>query len=178
MKTHRSINHPVWMSAAVASVAWVCISCSGTAEGLASVNGKVLCDGQPAAGVILYLHRQGGGDPVPPNVSTIIPSAVVREDGTFTVESAPVGRGAALGKYVVLAQWPEDTDPSPAQTNPNIKSALVKGKKVTVAKRTAVDLVPIDRLKGRYMDKSKALLQPIEVKAGLNDLGTIELRLK
>jgi hypothetical protein len=177
MRAPCSRNHPVRMSVAVAIVAWVCTSCSGTAEGLASVTGKVLCDGQPAAGVILYLHRQAGGDPVPTNVSTIIPSAVVREDGTFTVESAPVGYGAAPGKYVVLAQWPEDTDPKPVQTNPNIKSALVKGKKVTVAKRSAVDLVPTDRLKGRYMDKSKALLQPIEVKAGLNGLGTIELKL-
>ena len=46
----------------------------------------------------------------------------------------------------------------PSTNQPENKTALVKGKKVTVAKRTAVDLVPIDRLKGHYMDKSKTLL--------------------
>jgi hypothetical protein len=141
------------------------------------VSGKVLCDGQPAAGAILYLHRQAGGEAPPANVTAIIPSAVVREDGTFTMESAPVGYGAAPGKYIILAQWPEDLDPSPAQTNQKTKTGSVQGKKVTVVKRNNVDLVPIDRLKGRYMDRSKALLQPVEVKAGSNDLGTIELKL-
>jgi hypothetical protein len=175
MRTAHLRKHPLWLSAAVAGLAWACISCSGTAEGLTAVSGRVLCDGQPAAGALLYFHRQAGGEQAPANVSAIIPSAVVSEDGTFTVKSPPVGYGAAPGKYVILAQWPEDIDPTPAQTNP--KTVLAKGKKVTVAKRNTVDLVPVDRLKGHYMDKSKALLQPVEVKAGSNDLGTIELKL-
>jgi len=101
---------------------------------------------------------------------------VVHEDGTFTVESPPLGYGAAPGKYTILAQWPEDIDPSPAQTSQKAKTTVLKGKKVTVTKRNNIDLIPIDRLKGRYMDKSKALLQPVEVKVGSNDLGTIELK--
>ncbi len=106
-----------------------------------------------------------------------MPSAVVRDDGTFTVESPPLGYGAAPGKYALLAQWPESADPSPTQGSPKAKNARIKGKQVTVTKRAAVDLVPVDRLKGRYMDKSKALLPPVEVKIQTNDLGTIELKL-
>jgi hypothetical protein len=164
MKTGFSISHQVWISLAVASLAWTSTSCSGTAEGLSSVSGKVVCNGQPAAGAILYLHRQPGGDKPPVTVTDIIPSAMVQEDGSFTVESAPVGLGAAPGKYLILIQWPEDIDPAPALANLKKTNALVRGKKVTVAKRNSVDFVPTDRLKGRYMDKSKALLRQSRLK--------------
>lgn len=177
MKTGFSISRRVWIFLAVASLASPSVSCSGTAEGLCSVSGKVVCNGQPAAGAILYLHRQPGGAKPPTTVTDIIPSALVGEDGSFAVESAPVGFGAAPGKYLILIQWPEDIDPTPASANLKKTNALVKGKKVTVAKRSSVDLVPTDRLKGRYMDRSKALLPAIEVKAGSNDLGTIDLKL-
>ncbi len=48
----------------VPALALTLASCGGTAEGLASVSGKVVCDGQPAAGAILYFHRQPG-EPAP-----------------------------------------------------------------------------------------------------------------
>jgi hypothetical protein len=150
-------------------------ACTGPAPGLASVTGKVLCDGQPAGGAILYFQRQPGGDKLAPNLDGVVPSATVQDDGSFIVESPPVGYGAAPGKYAVVAQWPEKADPSPDQANPKTKQATVKGKKITVSKRAAVDLVPVDRLKGRYMDKNKKLLPDFEIKVGTNDLGTIEL---
>ncbi len=154
-----------------------CSACTGPAPGLASVTGKVLCDGQPANGAILYFQRQPGGDKLAPNLDGVVPSATVQDDGSFTVESAPVGYGAAPGKYAVVAQWPENNDPSPDQASAKTKQATVRGKKIAVSKRSAVDLVPVDRLKGRYMDKSKKLLPDVEIKAGTNDLGTIELKL-
>ena len=38
-------------------LALVLPSCSGTGEGLVPVSGKLVCDGQPAAGAILLFHR-------------------------------------------------------------------------------------------------------------------------
>ena len=43
-----------------AALALMLTSCGGTAEGLEPVTGKVVCDGQPAAGAILFFHRQPG----------------------------------------------------------------------------------------------------------------------
>ena len=100
------------MAMAVAVLAWSCVSCTGTAEGLSSVSGKVLCNGQPAAGAVLLFHRESGGEAVPANVASVIPSAIASDDGSFTVESQPMGYGAAPGKYKVLVQWPEDSDPA------------------------------------------------------------------
>jgi hypothetical protein len=154
-----------------------CTSCSGTGEGLSAVTGKVVCDGQPAAGAVLYFHRQPGGATLPPHIANVVPSAIVQADGTFAVQTGALGYGAAPGAYVVLAQWPESADPVP-QNSAKTASTSIKGKKVTVSKRSAVDLVPIDRLKGRYMDKSKLLLPPMEVKKQATDLGTIEIKLR
>jgi hypothetical protein len=79
--------HRVLMATAVAALAWSCISCSGTAEGLSSVSGKVVCSGQPAAGAVLVFHRESGQDAAPANAASVIPSAVAGDDGSFTVES-------------------------------------------------------------------------------------------
>jgi hypothetical protein len=150
-------------------------SCGGTAEGLAPVTGKVVCDGQPAAGAVLVFHRQRG-EPAPPTAAGVIPSATVRDDGSFTVESGPLGRGAAPGKYDVLVQWPEPGDAAPADA-PKAKEARLGGKKVVVAKNAKLDPVPSDRLKGRYSDAGKPQLKA-EIKPGSNDLGTLEITLK
>ncbi len=99
-------------AAAVAALGWLCVSCGGTAPGLSSVSGKVLCNGQPAAGATLYFHRRAGEPAPPAGAEKIIPSATVGEDGGFTVESQPLGSGAAPGKYNILVQWPEEHDPA------------------------------------------------------------------
>ena len=96
-------------------------SCSGTGEGLTSVTGKVVCDGQPAAGAILLFHRQAGEPAPPPSVAGIIPSATVGDDGSFIVETAALGRGAAPGKYNVLVQWPESDDSVAAEAGGKTK---------------------------------------------------------
>jgi hypothetical protein len=150
-------------------------SCGGTAEGLSPVTGKVVCDGQPAAGAILLFHRQAGEPAPPPSTAGVIPSATVRDDGSFSVESASLGRGAAPGKYNVLVQWPEQADAAAAGAK--TKNASVGGKKVVVAKHDKLDPVPSDRLKGRYSDAGKPQFQ-YEIKPGSNDLGTLEVSLK
>jgi hypothetical protein len=177
METMRPMIYRVLMTTAVAALAWSCVSCTGTAEGLSSVSGKVLCNGQPAAGAVLLFHRETGEDAPPANAANIIPSAVAGDDGRFTVESQPLGDGAAPGKYKVLVQWPEDSDPAQAPSGGNTKTASVGGKKVSVTKRNKLAPVTADRLKGRYMDSSKPQLHA-EVKAGPTDLGTFELEMK
>jgi hypothetical protein len=152
-------------------------SCGGTGEGLAPLTGKVVCDGQPAAGAILLFHRQPG-EPAPPAAAAgVIPSAIVHDDGYFAVESGDLGRGAAPGKYNVLVQWPEQDDASTAGSGRKTSNTNVKGASVTVAKHERLDRMPADRLKGRYSDASQPRLKA-EVKPGAPDLGTIEITLK
>jgi hypothetical protein len=169
--------HRLLMATAVAALAWCCVSCSGTAEGLSAVSGKVLFNGQPAAGAVLLFHRENGGTAAPANVASTIPSAVAGDDGSFTVESQPIGYGAAPGKYKVLVQWPEDSDAAQARSSSKTKTASVAGKKIAVTRRTKLDPMAPDRLKGHYMDSSKPQFHA-EVKAGPTDLGTFELELK
>jgi hypothetical protein len=152
----------------------VCVSCGGTAEGLSSATGKVLCDGQPAAGAVLTFHRQAGGDAPPADAAAIIPTATVQDDGGFTVESHPLGYGAAPGKYTILVIWPDDSASPESSASPTPKTATIKGKKVIVANNNRDSRGVVDRLKGRYMDKSKPPLKA-EIKSGPNDLGTLEL---
>jgi hypothetical protein len=161
----------------VPTLAMMVVSCGGTGEGLAPVTGKVICDGQPAAGAILLLHRQPGEPAPPPAAAGVIPSAIVNDDGSFTVDSGGLGRGAAPGKYHVLIQWPEQTDAGPTGAGRTAKKANVRGATVTVVKHDKLDPVPADRLKGRYSDAAKPQLKA-EVKPGSPDLGTIEITLK
>ncbi len=55
------------------------------------MTGKVVCDGQPAAGAIVVLHRQQGEPAPPPAMAGVIPSATVNDDGSFAVESGGLG---------------------------------------------------------------------------------------
>jgi hypothetical protein len=161
----------------IPALAMAIVSCGGTGEGLAPVTGKVLCDGQPAAGAIVLFHRQPG-EPAPPLAAAgVIPSAIVSGDGSFTVDSAGLGRGATPGKYNLLIQWPEQGDAATAASGRTTKQANVRGASVTVVKRDKHDPVPSDRLKGRYSDAANPQLKA-EVKPGSPDVGTIEITLK
>jgi hypothetical protein len=170
-------NRQVMWVAAAAALGWACVSCGGPGAGLSSVRGKVVCDGQPAAGAVLFFHRQPGGPNPPEAVAGIIPSAVVADDGSFNVESHPLGSGAAPGKYNVLVQWTEDQNPAEARAASTSKTTSIKGKTVTLTKHDKLKPIATDRLKGRYSDPSKPLRE-VEVKPGQNDLGTLELTLK
>jgi hypothetical protein len=141
----------------VPALALVLPSCGGTAEGLAPVTGEVVCDGQPAAGAILFFHRQTGEPAPPQSAAGVIPSATVRDDESFTVNGAAPGRGAAPGKYNVLIQRPETGDTAAA--GGTAKTARVRGKQVVAAKHDKLDPVPADRLKGRHADSAEAPAQ-------------------
>ncbi len=145
-------------AAVVSVLASLCVSCGGTAAGLSSVSGKVVCNGQPAAGAVLHFHRQAGEPAPPPGAANIIPTAIVGDDGHFTVESPPLGYGAAPGKYNIVVQWPEEQDPAQARAAAKPKVATIKGKKVVMTKHDKLDPKAPDRLHGRYADASKTAL--------------------
>ncbi len=167
----------VFAATAVAALGSMCVSCGGPAAGLSAVSGKVVCNGQPAAGAVLSFHRKAGEPPPPQAAANKIPSAVVRDDGSFTVETPPLGYGAAPGKYSILVQWSEASDPAQSRSTGKPKVATIKGKRVVMTKHDKLEPLAPDRLKGRYSDANKPLLQA-EVKSGPNDLGTLELELK
>jgi hypothetical protein len=158
------------------TMALLLASCSSTVEGLAPVKGKVVCDGQPASGAILLFHRQAGEPPLPPAVAGVIPSAIVGDDGSFSVESAALGSGAAPGKYNVLVQWPDRGDSTATGSGAKTKTTSVGGKAVVVVKHDKRDPLASDRLKGRYSDAGKPQLKA-EIKPGPTDLGTLEITL-
>jgi hypothetical protein len=106
------MGHRIFAAAAAAMLGVLCISCGGTAPGLTSAGGKVVCDGEPAAGAVLVFHRLSGGEAPPAEAATIIPSAVVGSDGSYAVESQPLGSGIAPGKYAVLVEWSQESDPA------------------------------------------------------------------
>jgi len=162
---------------AVAALGSMCVSCGGPAAGLSSVKGKLVCNGQPAAGAVLSFRRQAGEPPDLQATKHLIPSAVVKDDGSFTVETHPLGYGAAPGKYAILVQWAEEHDSAQPRGAGKPTVATIKGKKVVMTKHDKLEPNPPDRLKGRYSNGSKPLLQA-EVKPGPNDLGTLELELK
>jgi hypothetical protein len=167
--------HRMLMTVAAAALALPCVSCDGTAAGLSAVTGKVMCNGQAAAGAVLVFHRQAGTETPPASADDVIPSATAQEDGSFRVESHPLGYGAAPGKYAVLVRWPDEPT-AESRSNPS-KTTKIKGKTVVLTKNDKGIGEGRDRLKGRYMDPTKPLLQA-EVKPGPNDLGTFELEMK
>jgi hypothetical protein len=166
----------ILITTAVAALGGLCVSCGGPAQGLLAASGKVLCNGQPAAGAVLSFHRKPGEAPPPPGAAGIIPTAVVQDDGSFTVESHPLGYGAAPGKYNILVQWSEETDRAQRGTD-KAKVTTIRGRQVVLTKHNKGESNAPDRLHGRYANASEPLLQA-EVRPGSSDLGTLELELK
>ena len=93
-------------------------------------------------------------------------SGSCEDDGGFSLSSDDLGNGALPGSYAVLVEW---RDEKASGVVP------VKGKGQTnLVKRSRIHSGP-DRLKGRYFDASKPLLQA-EVKPGPNQLEPFELK--
>lgn len=133
----------------------------GNPAGLVPVSGKVLYHGEPAAGAVVYFHRDlKAGDAQLP-----IPSGVVEDDGSFSLNSDNLGYGALPGTYAVLVEWRDGSGDG---------TVAVKARsKVKLVKRSRVRSGP-DRVKGRYFNISKPLLHA-EVKPGSNQLPPFEL---
>jgi hypothetical protein len=128
-----------------AAVALACTGCRGS-RGLYPVSGKVMYQGEPAAGAYVFFRRPDA-DPV----NTALVMGVVKEDGSFTLYSGE-HEGAAPGAYAVLIQWRQGASPGAG------------------ARRQR----PPDRIGGRYADPEHPRLQAV-VKAEANQLPPFEL---
>jgi hypothetical protein len=121
-------------------------SCSRQQADIFPVFGKVTCQGQPAAGAVVFFRRHGGSAASDPLIM-----GIVRENGGFELVCGSLGRGAPQGDYDVAIEWRQ---PSPHRGGPSRAGP--------------------DRLAGRYADPSHPLLRA-RVVAGPNDLPPFEL---
>jgi hypothetical protein len=146
-----------WLVVASALVAGGC----GSPAGLVPVSGKVLYRGQPASGAVVYFHRQSE----PGSASDLIPFGIVEDDGSFSLTTDGLGRGARPGAYSVLVEWRDEKGDGvvPVKARGNVK----------LVKRSRVRSGP-DRLKGRYLDIARPLLRA-EIAAGSSPLPPFEL---
>jgi hypothetical protein len=129
----------------VAAAALPCTSC-GNPNGLYPVSGTVTYRGEPAAGAFVFLYRPGID-----SQSDQTRMGVVRPDGSYTIDSGPLGKGATPGEYVVLVRWKDERP----RAGPHRGAAP-------------------DRLRGRYYDPAHPLLHA-QVRAQTNQLPPIEL---
>jgi hypothetical protein len=121
----------------------------GRSNGVYPVSGKVLYNGQPASGAVVYFHRKMEGD----RLLEHTPQGIVAEDGTFAL-SSPAGAGALPGEYAVLIEW-------------KVGAGKLRGR--------GPGLASPDRFQGRYMNADNPQFTA-EVKAEKNRLGPFELR--
>ena len=131
---------------ALLSAGLMCAGCGG--NGYYPVSGKVLHDGAPAVGAVVYFHRKGEID----RLHEHVPQGVVGSDGTFSLAS-PAGAGARPGAYAVLIEWKKGAGELRGR-GPGLDSP--------------------DRFKGRFMDPNNPVFQA-EVKAENNQLPPFEL---
>jgi hypothetical protein len=134
----------------------------GNPSGYYTVHGKVLHNGEPARGAVVYFHHDDSSAAGP----KIIPYGIVAEDGSFYLTCDGVGDGCPPGKYAVLVEWRDGTGNGVVPVKSRGKTPLVK--------RGRVHSGP-DKLNGRYFDISKPLLHA-EVRAEPNALEPFELR--
>jgi hypothetical protein len=111
------------------------------------VQGQLLVKGQPAAGALVILQPQGGGNPQ--EWAAGFPRAQVAADGSFDVETYGEKDGAPAGDYVVLVSW--------TSVDPQNEEASTP-----------------DRLGGRYSDASTSPLRA-KVESRPTELAPIKL---
>jgi hypothetical protein len=145
-----------WLVVASALVVGGC----GNPAGLVPVSGKVVYRGEPAAGAVVYFHRQAE----PGSPSAPVPYGIVEDDGTFYLSTDGLGNGARPGTYTVLVEWRDKGDGV---------TEVKTGGKTKLVKRSRIRSGP-DRLNGRYLDISKPLLHT-EVAANTGTLPPFEL---
>jgi hypothetical protein len=138
----------------------------GRRAGFYPVSGKVLFKGEPAAGAVVYFHREGPS----PALASTIPFGIVDEDGSFYLSSDGEGDGCPPGKYAVLVEWKTKSETPVAQPNPS----RVKGKPKVIPVNSRSTRNNVDRLKGRYFEISKPLIHA-DVLAQSNSLAPFEL---
>jgi hypothetical protein len=132
----------------VTAVLLTACSACGNSGSRFPVWGKVLYDGRPAAGALVYFHPKAGTT----SARGAVAQGVVGDDGTFTL-AGPEGDGAPPGEYAVLVEWKQGAGTTPGR---------------------APALTAPDRFHGRYLDPNSPLLTA-EVKAAKNRLPPFEL---
>ena len=136
-------------------------SCSpGDGPPLYPVHGKVIFNGQAAAGATVVFQREDAPPP-PPNAAPLIPIGLADEDGNFSLTIDDVGHGAPAGKYKVLIQWL-----AKAEGKSELEAKPKKGGRRVVADKPEM---PPDRLKGRYMKVDSPRFH-VEIKPEPNNL--------
>ncbi len=147
---------------AMPALALTMASCGrGDGPPLYPVEGKVVHNGQPAAGATVMFRRE---DPEP-NTTPPVPTGQADEEGNFALAVDSMGGGAPAGKYAVLIQWRSRAEGAD-EPKPESKAAPKKGRRTVVPDKP--DGAP-DRLQGRYMNAEKTPFH-VEVKPGENHL--------
>ena len=128
-------------------------ACSSAGPKLNPVTGKVLHNGQPAAGAIVTFHPEDSA-----GLETVTSTGVTGDDGTFTLSTGP-DKGAKEGKYIVTVMYP---DPKKKPTEKQMMTGA-----------TVLDAP--DVFGGKYMSREKSQLKA-EVKPGENKLEPFDLK--
>lgn len=113
--------------------------------------GKVLVNGQPAAGAQVVLFPEDEALRVSDHP---LPTGVTDESGKFSLGSYAVGDGAPAGEYLVTVVWPEVVEPDP--NNPETPPQ-------------------IDRLQDRYAMPEHSGLK-VTINAGPTELEPLDLK--
>jgi hypothetical protein len=108
------------------------------------VSGKLLVNGQVAAGARIALHAVSD-----PQLKGLEPHAIVAADGSFRLTTFRSNDGAPAGTYAITVKWPSPPKPGQEQGP--------------------------DWLQGRYAHPENPA-RKVEIVAGDNDLGVIELQ--
>lgn len=122
-----------------------CAGCSAESEGppTVPVAGKLLVDGQPAAGAQVIFHPADSHDF---DRRGSRPTGRVTADGTFQMTTYQPNDGAPAGDYVVTVYWaqdPESLEPSPDRLKQRFLNPALSKIHVAVIKSTT-ELTPIE----------------------------------
>jgi hypothetical protein len=137
----------------------------GDGPALYPVHGKVIYNGQPAAGATVVFQREDAPSS-PANAPPLVPIGQADEHGNFSLAIDQVGEGAPAGKYKVLIHWM-----ALAEATAKPQAIPAKGRRRTV--RDKPDITP-DRLEGRYMNAEGPRFHA-EVKPEVNQLDTFDV---
>ncbi|HEX3150569.1 MAG TPA: carboxypeptidase-like regulatory domain-containing protein [Gemmataceae bacterium] len=120
------------------------------------VSGKVLVNGQPAAGAIVVLTPVSN-----PGTMDKKPSGMTKEDGTFELMTFKEGDGAPPGDYLVSIIWPGKPK----------SSGTPKGLSGGEDERAS----STDQLRGKYSDPQNSGLT-VKIEAKANQLQPFDLK--
>jgi hypothetical protein len=84
----------------VLGLALLCSSCNSGHKPVYPVRGKVLFEGRPTPGAVVFFHPVGEDGP-----DVLRPTARVAKDGSFEVRTYKSKDGAPAGEYIVTVSW-------------------------------------------------------------------------